>query len=317
MRSAPGTKPSRPRRVLAAAAIVAIAGLAAAALYQGLHDISYRALSESLRSIPQAALAAALIATVASYGVLVANDFCALRYAGSAPPRITILLASFCGYGLGNVIGLGALSGGAVRLRVYGAAGVSVGKIARLTLFLAGAFGIGAAGTIATGLVLRGREIADLCHLPYAGLCGLAGVVGAAIVVFLGLCAVERRPLRLGSFAVELPDVGLAIVQLGITAIDLTIAAAALWTLLPATGIDFPSFVVIYVTALGLGVASHAPGGIGVFDAAVLCAVGTSAQPSAVAAALLAYRAIYLGLPFALATALLICTEINRSLRQA
>jgi len=89
-----------------------------------------------------------------------------------------------------------------------------------------------------------------------------------------------------------------------------------LWLLLPATGVDFVAFVVIFTAALSLGVLSHMPGGIGVFDAAVLYAGGTQGSPGAVAAALVTYRAIYFLLPFAIAAVLLAASELRRWLRR-
>ena len=93
-------------------------------------------------------IVAALAATAIDFVVLFGNDFGALRYAGATPPVTSTLLASFCGYALGNFIGFGALSGGAVRYRIYRAVGVSQAKIARITIYIAAAFGIGAAETI-------------------------------------------------------------------------------------------------------------------------------------------------------------------------
>ena len=55
----------------------------------------------------------ALAVTAVDFVVLFANDFGALRYAGASAPVTSTLLASFCGYALGNFIGFGALSGGA------------------------------------------------------------------------------------------------------------------------------------------------------------------------------------------------------------
>jgi phosphatidylglycerol lysyltransferase len=72
---------------------------------------------------------------------------------------------------------------------------------------------------------------------------------------------------------------------------------------------------VIFAAALSLGVLSHTPAGIGVFDAAVLYAVGTQGSPSAVAAALVIYRAIYFLLPSAIAAVLLAASELRRWLR--
>jgi phosphatidylglycerol lysyltransferase len=113
-----------------------------------------------------------------------------------------------------------------------------------------------------------------------------------------------------------LPSSGLVLVQIAVTMVDIVVAAGTLWVLLPASGVDFLTFVVIYTAALSLGVLSHTPGGIGVFDAAVLYGVGTQVSPSAVAAALVTYRAIYFLLPFVLAAVLLAASELRRLLRR-
>jgi phosphatidylglycerol lysyltransferase len=113
-----------------------------------------------------------------------------------------------------------------------------------------------------------------------------------------------------------LPSSGLVLVQIVVTMVDIVVAAGTLWLLLPATAVDFVSFVVIFSAALSLGVLSHTPGGIGVFDAAVLYAVGSHGSACAVAAALVIFRAIYFLLPFALATVLLAASELRRWLRR-
>jgi len=73
-----------------------------------------------------------------------------------------VLLASVCGFAIGNTVGLGVLSGGAVRHRLYTAAGLSPGQIARVILFISVAFGVGLAAIAALGLVLRADEVSSL-----------------------------------------------------------------------------------------------------------------------------------------------------------
>jgi phosphatidylglycerol lysyltransferase len=291
-------------------------GLAVAALYHLLHDISYRGLIDGLASMSSWVIIAALAATAVDFVVLSANDFGALRYARANPPVTSTLMASFCGYALGNFIGFGALSGGAVRYRIYRAAGVSPGKIARITIYIATAFGIGAAQIIGLGLAFRAREIAQLYGIPYEPLRLIAALILAATAAVLIGCALGRRSFRLGPLTIELPSSGLVLVQIAATMVDIVVAAGTLWVLLPASGVDFPTFVVIYTAALSLGVLSHTPGGIGVFDAAVLYAIGTQGSANAVAAALVIYRAIYYLLPFAIAAVLLAVSELRRLLRR-
>jgi uncharacterized membrane protein YbhN (UPF0104 family) len=84
----------------------------------------------------------------------------------------------------------------------------------------------------------------------------------------------------------------------------------------PDPGVPFAAFAVVFVSAMLLGFASNTPGGLGVFDAAML--LGMSHVPTAtVAGALIAYRILYYFLPLALAVVLLVVREIVVALGRA
>jgi phosphatidylglycerol lysyltransferase len=78
---------------------------------------------------------------------------------------------------------------------------------------------------------------------------------------------------------------------------------------MPHAQLDFADFLTVYTAAMLLGLIGHTPGGIGVFEAAMVFALGSSVPGSKVFAALLAYRAIYFGAPLALSAALLAAFE--------
>ena len=106
-----------------------VAGLiACVAIFAVIHgfarNFDYHALIQVLRQMQKPAIAWSIGATALSFAALIARDLCALRYAGVRPPVSAILLAGFCGSALGNAVGVGTLTGGAVRYRIYGAAGV-------------------------------------------------------------------------------------------------------------------------------------------------------------------------------------------------
>ena len=87
--------------------------------------------------------------------------------------------------------------------------------------------------------------------------------------------------------------------------LDLCSAAAVLYVLLPShEGLDFVTFASVYVFACLLGIASHAPGGIGVFEATMLKVLPAPSQ-EALLASLLMFRILYYVIPFVLALALL------------
>ena len=152
-----------------------------------------------------------------------------------------------------------------------------------------------------------------LLGAPPVPLRSAAATILTLATVFLFFCAVRRTPLRLGPIELAPPGVHVVLVQLGLAAVDILAAATALWILLPAAGVSFIAFAAVYATALTLGVLSHVPGGLGVFEVAILYAIGNKAPPSAVAAALVIYRAIYFLLPVLLATLLPAGFEARRA----
>src|SRR6516225_1375273 len=81
---------------------------------------------------------------------------------------------------------------------VYRAAGVSPDKIARITIYIATAFVIGAAETIGLGMAFRAHEIAQLYGVPYESLRLVAALILAATAVVLIGCALRRQSFRLG-----------------------------------------------------------------------------------------------------------------------
>ena len=273
------------------------------------HSIDIHALIMALRHMPNSAVGWSMGATAVSFAALVGRDLCALRYAKARPQASAILLAGFCGAALGNAVGLGTLTGGAVRYRIYGAVGVRPDDIARAILFIAGGFGLGLAVFSSFMALIVAGPVAHLLSWPVVPL-RVAAFAGLASTIAL-ILACARQDVRLGRFAIPAPSPGLVAAQLSLTAIDLLAAAIALWVLLPEAQIDFGSFVAIFAAATALGVVSHVPGGLGVFEAVVIFALGRNVPPAVVAAALLAYRGIYFVLPLVMSAILLAGFELQ------
>jgi phosphatidylglycerol lysyltransferase len=299
-------------RSVAGLIICAIAGLVFWRLERALAGVSPDALATALQETPRSALEMALAATAASYVTLFGYDLSGLRYARARPPLLSALLASFCGYAIGNALGFGVFSGGAVRYRIYSAAGLSAGQIARVILFISVAIGVGLGSLAAIGLLLCADRAGRLLGIPPEPVQAAGMVLLMAALSVVAFLAIRQRPLKIGLLSIEPPGAGLIAAQLAVTIADILAAAAVLWFLLPPTGIDFFQFAAIFAAALGLGVLSHVPGGLGVFELVILYAVGDKAPVSAVAAALLAYRAIYFLVPLSVSTVLLAGFEARR-----
>jgi uncharacterized membrane protein YbhN (UPF0104 family) len=114
-----------------------------------------------------------------------------------------------------------------------------------------------------------------------------------------------------------LPGGPLTLLQIGIGIVDLSFCALAMYMLVPEEpNINFVTLAVIFVTATLLGFASHAPGGIGVFDAAMLVALWQFDKEDLLAGLLL-FRLLYYIVPFGLALLILGARELWLALRGA
>src|ERR1700690_1524188 len=257
--------------------------------------------------------------TALSYLALTGYDALALRHLQIKVPYRLAALASFTSYAFSFTLGFPLVTGAAVRYWVYGPAGLSAGKIAGLTAVAGITFWLGMALVVGAGFLSASDPIADIDHFhPLANrLIGL-GAIAALIIYFAWITRMRwRRAAVVGNF--KLPGPGLTLGQMALGVIDICSASAALYVLLPQDSrFGFPTFATLYSLASMLGIASHAPGGLGVFEATILQGVGGSQD--AVLASLLLFRGIYYAVPFIAAMAMLGGVEAVRrwrSLREA
>jgi phosphatidylglycerol lysyltransferase len=292
--------------------LLLLGGLVFNALRKVLRDVQYADIVDTMRHMPPHNLLLALLCTVLSYVALTGYDVSSLRYVGAKLKGSTVGLTSFIAYALGNTIGLGVLTGGTVRMRLYTAAGLEASQVARVIAFNAGAFGLGMTAFGAAGLLWGAPHASRLLHTSPLSLQILAAAALLGIAGLILLCLRHRSLLLFGRWTVKLPDGWLAIQQLLISAADLTAAAAALWFLLPPNVIPLPTFAAFYALAMALGVISHVPGGLGVFEAVILMAWGRHHAPSGdIVGALVLYRIIYFLLPLLIAAFLLALLELR------
>jgi phosphatidylglycerol lysyltransferase len=299
------------RRCAVPALAVGLCVLVLVAAQDLTRTLDYHAVVKTLRRLPSGLLVRSLLATAVSYLALVGRDAAALRAIGASVPASLLWVGGVAGSALGNAVGFGALTGGAVRYRVYGAAGVGATQVARLTVLTSSTFGFGLVVLSGLGLICAAPSIGRMLEVPatplFAG--GLAVLAGCAALV--AWHRPGRRPLRLGRFSIDIPGRDALLVQLVLVAIDVAGAGLALFVLLPGAHIGFASFLAVYTIALLLGVIGHTPGGLGVFEAAIVFALGRTVPPATAIAALLAYRGIYFVLPLLLSGALLAAFEVR------
>lgn len=271
-----------------AAAVLLLAGVA---LWQQFQSLSLAQLRAAWDATPGARIAWALLATALSFACLAAYErFATERVApGRIPPAMALRVGALA-HALSNTLGFHALTGSAFRYQQYHPCGVQLGDVAKVLAVVALSV---AAGVVLVSAVAFVSLQWSAAAWPW--LVQLASLAGLAVLAALGW-----RPLRVKLAATQLAWPALARL-LPVAALEMVAAIGALYVLLPAASVPgLAAFVLIFVGAMMLGIASHAPGGIGVFEATVLAAL-PARHHAGVLVALLLYRAIYNLLPFALA----------------
>jgi uncharacterized membrane protein YbhN (UPF0104 family) len=306
--------------LLGALASLALFAVAAYILASVLSNIRYADVVEALKATSGAQILGALLFTALSYVALTGYDVSALRQIGHYAPYRVAALASFASYATAFNLGFPVVTGAAVRYWIYSRVQMTALQVANVTVITGVTFWLGMTTVVGVTLVRAAESLAALDRLPVAlhmaaGILILAGVAGYGAWV-----ALEPRHIRLRGHVLEMPGVGSTVAQIGVGAADLCAAAAALYMLMPqGVHLDFTAFLAVYVLACILGVISHAPGGIGVFEATMLHALPGASQES-VLASLLLFRVVYYFLPFIVALAILGADEGARrwgALREA
>lgn len=285
------------------------------ALYVVQRELSTLRMADVLAAmdaIPGLSIWLALATTIVAYLVLTAYDALGTRFVGHPLSYGRIAFASFTAYALAHNIGFATLSGAAIRYRLYVLWGMAPMQIAGVVAFTSLTFVLG--GLTLGGLVLFSVPAAipgfgAWVPTPVMYAVGLLmfGVVGAYAL----LGAVRREPIRLFNTAIPLPGPRMAMAQVVIASVDVALTALIFYVLLPQTpGLSFLVFLAVYVTAYTAAMASHVPGGIGVFDGTMLVGLSPFLDPATIVGALLVFRLLYYILPLFLAGGLFAANEV-------
>ena len=297
---------------------VGIIAIAAIVLYRMLRGIDVAEVVQAVKATDQKDILVAGLFVAAGYFTLTLYDLFALHTIGrkDIPYRIAAL-AGFTSYSIGHNIGASAFTGGAVRYRIYSRCGLSAIDVAKVCFVAGFTFWLGNATVLGLGITYAPQAATAIDQLP-PWLNRLAAFATLAVLTTYVLW-VWRTPRVVGrsNWEVVLPNGRLTLVQIAIGIVDLACCAAAMYTLVPDEPyIGFVTVAVIFVSATLLGFASHSPGGLGVFDAAMLVALWQYDKEDLLAGLLL-FRLLYYLVPFVLALAVLGGREIWLSVTAA
>jgi uncharacterized membrane protein YbhN (UPF0104 family) len=290
---------------------VAIISVAAVVLVHMLHDIDTNEVVSALRATPPHHIAAAAFFVACGYFTLTFYDWFALRTIGrhEIPYRIAAL-TGFTSYSIGHNIGATVFTGGAVRYRIYSTYGLDAVEVAKICFVAGLTFWLGNATVLGLGVAYHPQAAGPIDQMPPWLNRTFAIAILVILVSYVGWVWSARRQIGQGEWKVDLPSGPSTLLQICIGILDLGCCALAMYMLLPGEpNIDFVTIAVVFVSATLLGFASHAPGGLGVFDAAMLVALWQFDKES-VLAGLLLFRLLYYLAPFVLALVILGGREI-------
>jgi hypothetical protein len=306
------------KRLGIAASLVIIA-FAISTMVHTLKGVDTGVILTALTEIPRANIALAALCVIGAFCTLTFYDFFALRTIGKHHvPYRTAAMASFTSYTIGHNIGATVFTGGAIRFRIYSDHGLSAIDVAKICFLSGLTFWLGNLFVLGIGMAWHPEAATAMDLLPPAVNRLIAfGCLAGIAAYFVWLVTGEtRRELGQNGWKVVLPSARLTLLQVMIGVVDLGFCALAMYLLMPANpGIDFVSLAVVFILATLLGFASHAPGSIGVFDAAMLVALPQFGREQLLAT-LVVFRILYFVIPFGISISILGARELWLSVVQ-
>jgi len=280
-------------------------------LYRKISSYSLEEIVFSLSRIPAYQIGLSLFLMVINYGVLVGYDWLALKAIQKKIALHRVCLVSFVGcvisYNFGALLG-----GSTVRFRLYSAWGFSPLDIVRLVLMLAVTFWVGAMGLAGVIFLFVPLDVPPELGIDAGHIRPLGAALVALCLFYLAVCArAKGRAVRLFGKEFALPSLPLALAQTFVAGLDLVVAAACLYVLLPAdSGVSFLEFLPNYLLAQVAVVLTHVPGGVGVLEA-VLLNLTHGIPTQQVFAGILVFRVVYYLLPLLVAAVMFGLYEIH------
>ena len=300
--------PPRVRHALPALISLVVFLVALAVLRLELRAVHWRDLQAAAFATPRPRLLLAVALTALNYVVLTGYDLLAFASIGRELPRRRIAVAAFVAYAISHTVGFAALSGASVRYRFYSRWGVTAEEMAQIVVSYSVTFWIGLLALGGVSLALA--PLPDASFLPPPILTRAAGVLLVALVAaYLLTCLVRRAPVRLGPVQVQLPRPALALTQLALSITDWLLAGSILYLLMPDGAPPFLTVLGAFLAAVLLGMASHVPGGIGVFEGLMVLWLRPWLSAAALLPAFVVYRTIYYLLPFLAGVLALVADE--------
>jgi phosphatidylglycerol lysyltransferase len=284
--------------------------IAAVTIHHKLKQYHYHDIIAELKQTPVLYVAAAIALTFLDYFILTGYDTLALFYIGHRLPYRRIAVASFIGYVFSHNATI--LGGSAARYRVYSGLGLSATQVARLILFCSITFWLGFLTLGGFAFLFNPQAIEHGTHLPFKTTWPIGIIFLVLLSIYLALTALRKKSVTIRGWELAIPSLRLSLCQIALASIDWAIAGSVLYVLLTNTiHMSYMEFLEIFLLAQFIGLVSAVPGGLGVFEGAMLLLLSDAAPASSLIGSLLLYRVTYYLLPLGLATIVLGIEEMS------
>jgi phosphatidylglycerol lysyltransferase len=304
------------RRSVPASLGLLLFAIALLVLRKELHAVTWHELTSDVLATPTAQILGALLLTALNYAALTGYDLLAFAYIGNPLSRWRVAGASFLAYAVANSVGFAMFSGAAVRYRFYTRWGVTAQELSRIVFSYSVTFWLGLLAL--GGLALVASPLPAALELPAHELVAPVGwLLLLTSVAYLAVVIVRREPIRVFRLELPLPPPRIAFAQLAVSAVEWALAGAVLYVLLPKSDLSFLGLLGAFLAAQLLGLASHVPGGVGVFEGLMVILLKPFLSSAELLPALVVYRLLYYVLPLAVALLALLADELRQRREQA
>ncbi|MBC2693494.1 lysylphosphatidylglycerol synthase domain-containing protein [Pseudomonas kielensis] len=270
--------------------------------------IDWSEVFDTLQDFKVRTLIIASTITVLSFLTYACFDLIGRTYIGQNLTWRQILPVGVISYAFN--LNLSAWVGGiAMRYRLYSRLGVSKGNIAKI-------LGLSLATNWFGYMLVAGAIFSSgLVHMPPGWKLSSTALQGVGLLLllvsagYLAACRFSsRREWSIRGVEINLPSLRMAVLQLALGALNWSLMAAVIFTLLPST-LDYPLVLGVLLISAIAGVITHIPAGLGVLEAVFVALLQHQASRGSLVAGLLAYRAIYFLLPLLITVAMYLVVE--------
>jgi uncharacterized membrane protein YbhN (UPF0104 family) len=290
---------------------IPILALAAWVLADRLRSIDFQDVKQQLQALPTGTVLTGALFSIGVYALVGFYEGIAVRLASGRRMYALALRTALIANPLGRAIGLALLSGGALRYRMYAAAGLSAKEVASIVVLAAMPYFFGVGWLIDLSLLLNSATAAQALGLSTTvvlmlGAIGLAKDIGWLVFVLR-----RKEPLVMRGQTLPVPTLRDASLQLCVGLTQISLMTGILYVFMPAElGMSWPAFIAIYCIAFVAGQLSNVPAGLGVLEAALMLML-PQVPPAKLLGAVLAYRAVFEILPLLVALGLLVTVEFT------